>query len=704
MATTPKTSGSAQVNMIRLNDKSQLGMMQYLTQCQMLSYQNWNIRQVMRDADLKYAREEDYTSEHQKAKAANRNGNSNKLQNITVPVVLPAIEAAVTYQSSVFLTGSPLFGVVSSPDYMDQAKQLEALIDQQAIKGGWTRHLMMAFRDSFKYNFCAVEVDWERTMVPNFTTNTSAKSGPNSVDVTQIAWEGNTVKRWDPYNTFWDIRYPVTEVASRGEFAGTNDLISRVELKKLIASSPFIIRNNITKAFESPAVGLSIGTDYSMLSYYIPQISQFQTVNPAIANQFNWMAWSGMDTVQGKNIEYKNIYQKTVLYARIIPSDFGIDVPSPNTPQIWKLIYINNSVLIYAQPCSLAIDTLPVLFASPNEDGLKYQTKSLAANTGDFQAVASGLMNSVINARRRAISDRVLYDPSRISEAQINSDNPSAKIPVRPAAYGKNINESVYQFPYRDDQSPLILQEIPQLIEMSNQLSGQNRAKQGQFVKGNKTRKEFDSVMANANGRDQMIAMLFEAQLFTPMKEMLKINILQFQTPATVYSKELQTTIDVDPVKLRRASLEFKVADGLIPADKLINGDSLGAALNAIGTTPALSQGYNMAPMFSYLMKTQGADLSPFEKSQAQLAYEQAMQAWQSTMQMISEQLIKAGQPIDPKQFPPQPVPQNYGYTPGAPSPSAQLVTGGTPIVSQWDQISTQKNTPPAQPAQTAPQ
>lgn len=699
-ATLPKTSGAGQLNLVTIGEKSQKGLHDYLLQCQTLGYTNWNIRQMMRDVDLLYARENDYTSENQKAKAANRNGNSNKFQNITVPVVLPAVEAAVTYQASVFLTGTPLFGVVSSPDYMDQAKQLEALIDQQAIKGGWKRHLMMAFRDAFKYNFCAVEVDWERTMIPDFTTNVLSKS-QNSADVTRIAWEGNTVKRWDPYNSFWDLRYNVTEVADRGEFAGTNDLISRVELKQLCANTPFIIRNNIKAAFESPAVGLSIGTDYSMLSYYIPQISQFQTVNPQVANQFNWMAWSGLDPANGKTIEYKNIYQKTTLYARIIPSDFGINVPAANTPQIWKFIIINNCVVLYAQPCSLAYDTLPVLFAQPNEDGLRYQTKSLAANTGDFQNVTSAMMNSVIAARRRAISDRVIYDPSRIAEAQINNDNPSAKIPVRPNAYGKPLGESVYQFPYRDDQSGLIMQEIPQLIEMSNQLNGQNRAKQGQFVKGNKTMREYDSVMANANGRDQMIAMNFEDQLFTPMKEMLKVNILQFQTPATIYSRELQTTINVDPVGLRRAALEFKVSDGLIPAEKLINGDSLGNALNAIGTTPAIQQGYNIAPMFSYLMKTQGADLAPFEKSPQQLAFEQAMGSWQQTVQFIVESQAKTETGIDPKAFPPQPTPEAFGYVPGAPTPSMQMRTGGAPIQAQWQQITDAKN--PA-PASTTPQ
>lgn len=688
-----RTSATAQLSLVRISEKSQQALRDYLMQCKMLSYQNWNIRQMMQTVDIAYARENDYTSENQKAKTANRYGNTNKFRNITVPVVMPQVEAAVTYQSSVFLTGTPLFGVVASPDYMDQAKQLETIIDTQSIKGGWNRHFMMGFRDAFKYNFMATEVVWDKQMIPVVATSVASTRG-NSVDLQNVAWEGNTIKRLDPYNTFWDIRYSVAEVSDRGEFAGYDDLISRVELKQLIDRTPFIIRQNIKSCFESPTVGITIGADYTNLNYYVPQISQIQTLNPLIANQFNWLAWSGMEKA-GKTIEYKNIYQKTVLYARIIPSDFQIDAPAPNTPQIWKFIYINNSVLIYAQPCSLAYDVLPILFAQPNEDGLCYQTKSLAQNSVDFQDVTSAMMNSVIAARRKAISDRTLYDPSRVSEAHINSDNPSAKIPVRPAAYGKPVSEAVYAFPFRDTESPLLLQEIPQLIEMSNQLNGQNRAKQGQFVKGNKTRREFDSVMANANGRDQMTAMGLEAQYFTPLKNILKINILQYQTPATLYSRELQTAVNVDPVALRRASLEFKVSDGLIPAEKLIQGDALGAALNAIGTTPAIAAGYNMAPMFSYLMKTQGADLAPFEKSAQQQAYEQAAQAWQQTCQMLAEQVLKANQQIDPKMFPAQPTPEQFGWTPGAPTPSQQALTGNAAIMAQWQQVSSAKSQPP---------
>jgi hypothetical protein len=695
----PRTSAAGQLSLVRISEKSQVRLRDYLLQCKNLSMQNWNIRYMMQEVDKAYMREQDYTEENLKAKRANRSGNTNKFRNITVPVVMPQVEAAVTYQSSVFLTGVPLFGVDSSPDYEDQAKQLEAILDNQAIKGGWKRHFMMGFRDAFKYNFMATEVVWDRQIVPIIDTNVASRSA-NGMEPTNVIWSGNTVKRLDPYNLYWDIRYSVADVSLRGEFAGYDELISRIELKTYLARTPYIIKNNIINAFEAPTVGITIGADYTSLNYYVPQISQIQMLNPLVANQFNWLAWSGLESSKGKVIEYKNIYQKSTLYARIIPSDFEIDAPAPNTPQIWKFVYINNYTLIYAQPCALSYDNLPILFAQPNEDGLCYQTKSLAQNAVDFQDVTSAMMNSVIAARRRGISDRTLYDPSRVAEQHINSDNPSAKIPVRPAAYGKPVSEAVYAFPFRDTESPLLLQEIPQLISMSSELNGQNRAKQGQFVKGNKTRKEFDTVMANANGRDQMTAMGLEDQYFTPLKEMLKLNVLQFQTPETLYSRELQAAVNVDPVSLRRASLTFKVSDGLIPAEKLIQGDALGSALNAIGTTPAIAGGYNMAPMFSYLMKTQGADLAPFEKSAQQQAYEQAAGMWQQTVQMIAEQTLKAGQAVNPASFPPQPTPDQYGWTPGAPTPSQEALSGNAAVMAQWEQVTAAKNTPAA-PAQS---
>ncbi len=644
---------------VLLSTNTQAALLDFHRQCYQQFNSQWNLRGSMEIIDRQYAREVDWTTENQRAKAANRAGDSDRFQNITVPIVMPQVEAAVTYQASVFLTGVPLFGVSAAPEFESQALAMETVIDNQATRGGWARELTLFFRDGFKYNLSALEVAWcrEVTWAPETDISFSATIAKPK----QVIWEGNKLKRWDMYNTFFDNRVNPTEMHTKGDFIGNNEIMSRVRLKQFINSLPDGRIENIRAAFESGMGSINFGGGNSgaIESYYVPQINPRALLDPQLTGAFNWESWAGISGAD-RSIAYKNLYEVTTIYARIIPSDFKMRLPEPNTPQIWKFIFVNHQVLIYAERQTNAHNMLPVLMGQPLEDGLMYQTKSLAENVSPIQAITSALSNSSIHARRRAISDRTLYDPSRILEAHINSANPSAKIPVRPAAYGKNVGEAVYAFPFRDDQAPYISQQISQYGAMANMISGQNPVRQGQFVKGNKTQSEFDSVMSNANGRDQLTAIGYETQVFTPLKEILKINILQYQGGISLYNRDKKTQIAIDPVKLRQAVMQFKVSDGLTPTDKLMDSDMLAVALQQIGSSPEINSGYNVAPMFSYLMKLKGADLTPFEKSTQQIAYEQAVGQYQ---QMVM-QLYKQNPEQDPAKLPKQPLPQDYGYDP----------------------------------------
>ncbi len=622
--------------------------------------QQWNVREQMREIDLQYIREKDWTKENIRAQSYNRYGDTNRIQNLTVPVVMPQVEAAVTYQSSVFLTGVPIFGVVSSPSNQDQAMMMESIIDENATKGAWVREFMMAFRDGAKYNLAAIEVDWAREVTSALEQDINFAGGRNAKPK-EVIWEGNKIKRWDLYNTFWDSRVAPTEMHEKGEFVGKTELMSRIALKKFIAELPDKMTQNIIPAFESGlgTSGAGIGGVGGIESYYIPELNRNAILNKDIRNGFNWLAWAGVAATENK-IQYKNLYEVTTFYARILPSDFNIRVPASNTPQVWKFIVVNHQVLIYAERLTNAHGYIPVLFAQPNEDGLTYQTKSTAQNVQPIQEISSAMMNSVLAARRRAISDRGLFDPSRVTEANINSANPSAKIPVRPGAYGKPLNEAYYPIPFRDDQSPLIMQQINMLSGFANQISGQNPVKQGQFVKGNKTLHEYEDVMSHANGRDHMTSMLYEAQFFTPLKKILKSNTIQYQGGVTVFNRAENRDVVIDPIALRKAVMEFKISDGLTPTEKIINGDTLTVAMQVIGSSPQIGAGYNIAPLFSYLMKTQRVDLKPFEKTPEQVAYESAVGQWQQVVM----QMAKDNPEIKPEQYPPQPTPQAYGYNP----------------------------------------
>ncbi len=646
---------------VPLTKKSQAAFIEYYKQAQNLQSSHMSsMRSRMEETDRQYQRNKDATQETADAKAANKAGDITRFQDVTVPVVAPQVEAAVVYQTSVFLTGYPLFGVVASPQYMDEAMQLETVIEEQSIRGGWTRDLMMFFRDGAKYNFAPVEVNWKQIKTASVETDLE-KSTKEGIP-TEILWSGNDVKRLDPYNTFVDPRVSPTDVPTKGEFAGYTEFMPRIELKAFIESLPDKIVANIPDAFASGTATSATGSAETTNGYYVPSI------NPEISPEdnkggTNWLAWAGMSAARNA-LDYKDTYEVTTLYCRVLPAEFGLRIPNRNVPQVYKLIIINHTHIVYCERQTNAHNMIPILIGQPKEDGLGYQTKSLAKDAQPFQELATTHMSAITASRRRAISDRVLYDPSRISSAHINSANPSAKIPVRPAAFGKDISSSVYQFPYREDQASNSIQQIQMLAGMANNLAGQNQASQGQFVKGNKTLHEFESVMQNANGTDQMASILLEAQVFIPMKHMLKLNILQFQGGTTVYNRETEQAVEIDPVTLRKAVVEFKVSDGLTPSSKLINGDSLATAIQVIGSSPEISQGYNIAPMFSYLMKTQGAKIAAFEKSQEQLAYEQAMGAWQQVAMAAAEK------GIEPEKVAPQPLPEQFGYNPAGNKPA----------------------------------
>ena len=659
-------------SIVNLSPKSQRAFVEYYRSIQSLQNVTRNdSRSRLERVDRQYQRETDRTQEHTRAQAANANFDPDRFQNVTIPVVMPQVEAAVTHQTAVFLTGYPLFGVVAAPSFMDEAIQLESILEDNSIRGGWARELIMFFRDGFKYNQSFVEVDWGEEVT--YSVETNLKKDLKRGIPKEVIWSGNRVRRLDPYNTFVDTRVPITEVYKKGEFAGYTEFMSRIELKSFVAALPDKIIANIVPAFESGLGGDMGAKDAGAQNYYIPNI------NPNVAEEdykgagTNWIRWAGLSSTRNTNIDYKDGYELTTLYAKVLPSEFELKVPSSNTPQIYKLHIVNHEHIIYAELQTNAHNYLPILGGAPLEDGLSYQTKSLADNGAPFQQVATAYMGSILASKRRAISDRVLYDPSRITSAHINSANPSAKIPVRPAAYGKNISDAVHQFPYSEDQNGNSMQQIQTLLGLANTLSGQNQAQQGQFVKGNKTLHEFESVMQNAAGRDQLASILLEYQVFIPMKEILKLNTLQFQGGTTIFNRDKDVEVEIDPIKLRKAVLNFKVSDGLVPADKILNSETFSVALQVLGSSPQIAAGYNVPQLFSYFMKTQGAKISDFEKSPEQLAYEQALGAWQSMVQLSIEK------EVDAKSVGPQPLPEQFNYDPAANKPSpAQATAPGT--------------------------
>lgn len=564
---------------------------------------------MMESIDLDYMREGNSGYDDYEARMAALRGDKSKIRDPVVPIIYPQVEAATAYLTGTFLTGYPMFGVAANPQLVNQAMQMETIIANQQTKGAWIREFMLFFRDGLKYNLQGLEVEWCKETTYELVQDASYKDG-NEAMPKRTVWAGNNVRRLDMYNTLFDTRVHPSQVSKKGEFGGYMELMSRVQLKQFINNLPDEgkLLQNIPSAFESGAGG----APYEW--YYIPRLNPSALVDIDPRASTNWLAWAGLEAKDG--IRYQNMYSVTTLYARIIPSDFNIRVPYSNHPQIWKLYIVNNQVLIYFERVTNAHNLLPIVIGQPLEDGLGYQTKSFSSNVKPYQDIATALWASKMHAERRRVMDRIFYDPNRIRVSDINSTNPIARIPVKSSAYNKNIAEAVHLMPFQDQNSNFFVQTAEMVVQMAQMTNGMNKPIEGQFQKGNKTRKEFDTVMGNANARLQTLALFIEAQVMIPVKEMLKTNILQYQGPEEIYNIDQQQLIKIDPAELRKTALAFKLSDGILPTEKILSAEFMGMFLQVMATSPELQMEFKTMDMFTYWAKIKGfRDLEQFRRS-----------------------------------------------------------------------------------------
>jgi hypothetical protein len=641
---------------MQMADATEEALIRYFTQLQMNTTGQLQLREALESVDRTYMREVDLTTQQLAARNANSRGDPTQFQNITVPVVMPQVESALAYYMNVFLTQYPIFKVVSTPGNADASSMMQAIIEENSVRAGWARQLLLAFRDGLKYNMQAVECSWDSMTSMNIG---NSRDNPGKSEVRRELWKGNVLRRIDPYNVFFDPRVPLPDMHVDGEFVGYHTIMSRPRFKQYanelsgVTDAPRINQALRSKHGNSAPAAFSSAT--TPFSYYIPSVNPFPLGN---ANQqMDWMAWAhDLPYKSGRTVDYANSYLVTRVYCRITPSDFGMNVPGPNTPQVWKFVVVNGNCILHYERLPNVHNFIPVFFGQPMEDGLGLQTKSFAQNATDFQSVASAMMNGFIASKRRLIGDRVLYDPLRVRGEDINNSNPAAKIPVRQGAYGKPVSEAVYQFPYRDEATASLLQGFQLATQMADKVNGQNPAQQGQFVKGNKTQTEYMDIMGHGNSRNQAMALMTELQMLAPLKETIKLNTMQFQEDGDVMRPSTGETVTVDMLTLRQKAVQFEIGDGILPADKIMHMDVFTTAVQVIGSSPQLASGYNLAPLFSYIMKQQGADLAPFEKSEAQRNYEQQMAVWQ---QAAAEAAKTGAQFSTPMPTPPQePTPQ----------------------------------------------
>lgn len=608
--------------------QSVLGYMVFAAQIGNLT----GLRTVFEEVDKDYSPVHDADQKELITRQLNRAGDKTKIQQPKVPIVRVHSNAARTYLSETFLEGYPLFAVAAKKQYMDAAQMVEAVIALQQRDNGWVAELSKFHLDIAKYNLGAIYTKWDQA-------------------------KGTKLKHLSVYNVGFDVRVPVNEMAERGEFVYFNEVISRIEFKQMVldataANSSYI---NIPQALAStPTVG---GDDWSYFNVPMVDPTALTTAGSGDVsnNGVNWVAWVNNTNVKGNSPKPQS-YVLTRLYARILPSEFKmVTAEAPNTPQIYEFLIINGRVLISYKKVDSQHGMLPVIIAQGNDDALGLQTRGVGGNASPFQQISTSMWAAHTNSLRRKLTDRVVYDPTKIDEAQINNPNPSAKIKIKPGATGIPLNQIIMQLPFNDNSTNMI-QESKEVFALANQMNGQNAASQGQFQKGNKTRFEYQDVMSNASGDNREVARTLESVFYSRIKKIILSNIVQYMQPTEIASLTGDDTVKFDPITVRDANIRFAMPDGLQSVQEMLSEDGIKNALNTLATVPAIGEDYRVGDVFSHLMQLQGVLINDYKKPPQQVEYEKAQQQWMQMAQLA----IQKGQPFNV----PQPKPTDYGLNP----------------------------------------
>ena len=614
---------------ITLNAKQTKAFLDYIKSVSRPAAAPDGFRSYMMERDRHYAR---IQSKEEKAKAE-----------YVIPLVLGQLNTAKAKLENTFTTNRPIFRVVSPPAMAKVAEQYDAIYEADATRYGWASELAVSFLDGLKYNLMAAEVTWE---VETISTQTN---DPEAVrPEVMVLYQGNKVSRIGLYNALWDTSVRPRDVHVLGDYAGYYSLYTAQRLTNYLlglGTKPSKMEDVLTLNGNYPYKGC----------WFEPNLDP-EAANISPTESAARFDESADDIRKSRSKTSGAPYEALTLYMRAIPADFHLGkhphVTSPDAQSIFKVVVINGQHIVYCEQLQNKHNYLPIVFGQPLDEGLGYGSKSFTHNLEDLQQIATMFISAEIKSNRRMITDRGIYDPLLLDKRAINSPNPSAKIPIRTSAFGRGINEAYLPIPYEDRALGTRVSQAMSVLSFSTEINGLNKISGGNFVKGNKTDSQFQESMASSEQRILSMAVNLEDSFMSAIKEITKQNILQYQPADEALSEEYQRTITIDPVELKKLNVTFRIADGLISADRLANTAALSTAIQYLSTPGnPLAGEYKVADMVVHLLSLQGIKhLSQYKYTDAE---KQAMQqqAAQAQAAATNGQQPQAGNPAQQGQL-----------------------------------------------------
>lgn len=536
-----------------------------------------------------------------KRRLSRRSAGEPQYTTLVFPYSYAQLMTAHTYLTSVFLSRNPVLQHIGRHGEADLSVQaVDAIIDYQVQVGGMLVPMYTWLLDPGKYGFGVMWLYWDKEVsVVSQVVEEAAYAGgirvsqPRSVRRLQeiVGYEGNKAFNVRPWDFIFDPRVSLSDI-QRGEFVGRKftagwNTIRRGEAREIyfnIDKLKDVIKHNA----RGDATVNSSDNDES--------IEQIQ--KPATDN------FTGTDEIE--EVGFVNLIE---LVVELVPKEWRLG--SSTYPEKWVFTLAEKEVLIGLQPLGAYHNKFPVAVLSAEPEAYGFLPTGMMERSKPLNDVIDWLVNTHFYNVRSALNNQIIYDPSRVVEADILSRDAGKRIRLRPEAYGSDVRTVAHQLPVAD-VTQRHLNDVQFVNEMASRITGVTDNIMGMLSpRGRKTATEVRTSSSFGVNRLKTLAEFMSAQGWAPMDMMLVQNTQQYMDATKKYRIAGDTMtrdepfVEVTPEAIQ-GFYDFIPVDGALPVDRFAMAQSWGQLFQQMRQFPQLMMGYDLQGIFEMVAQMAG--------------------------------------------------------------------------------------------------
>lgn len=559
----------------------------------------------MQDIDIQLSGMVHHDKDDRKRDRDNKRGKAPAATKVNLTLAYTQLDDCVTYLMSLYAPETNIFTATSTADKQNVAEGLTKEVGNQGQKLQYFRHLAKFCLNAVKYNLGGMSINWEKQNGTVFQKdpNNSAVSGAVK-KVQGVVWQGNVLKSLDMYNFLYDTSVHPVDLPSKGEYFAEVEPITPFRVQRM-ADQQILFGVNRFIDFPAPLYGSDSGTFY-MAPPIVREPSAYTDKQEGGAVNWQMILTPGgpaKDSQPGIEL----CWYTTWLY----PYKFGLS--NSQNMELWRLCMANGKYIAASTKLDDSHGQLPCACGTPIEDDLRNDQRTYAEQLLPLQMFASFLLNTHVDATRKAIYGITVFDQNLFPGFDLSTEDLiGARVPMKSSATGIDIDKAFRH--YNDaPQTDQNVEMVGKIVDLMQKILPTNQAQQVADLERATEYQAAATVQASSR-RNLKIARLLNDQALSIVKFQMLYNIYE-NMPAITYVDSQGKDQTITPANLLDAQIEFDVGTGLKGLDRLMQISIFKDILGYVFQIKDAATQFDVLGLLTYMAEIAGfqTDLTQFK-------------------------------------------------------------------------------------------